>query len=262
MSQHTRVSAAVRAAYDAQYDEDMAAWRALGAKFKARNIREVCAGHRFGSVLECGAGDGSLLLQLARAGFCPELHAAEISRSGVAVIGRRDIPGLRSVARFDGYHLPYPDKRFDLAVLSHVLEHVEHPRLLLRELARVSRFQVIEVPLDYSPAVDTRVGHFLAYGHINIFTPALLRFLLLSEGFAILRDRYDPGHGEVDRFQRYRLQGRPRTLRAEARRRAVAGLVALRRRLTPAAQRRERRFNAYCVLCEHGGGELSVLPST
>lgn len=259
MSEQPAVSGALQAAYDAQYSERLTAWRELGARYKAENIRLVCAGRSFTSVLECGAGEGSLLAELHRSRFCPELHAAEISRSGVAAIERRAIPALRSVVQFSGYQLPYPDKRFDLAVLSHVLEHVEHPRLLLREVRRVSRYQLIEVPLDYSPTVDERVDYFLSYGHINIFTPALLRFLLKSEGLAILRDRYDPGQAAIARFQQYQLQGRRKTPLAEARRRAIAGAVALRRRLTPRALRRERRYNAYCVLCEDRGARLRVL---
>lgn len=258
MPEHIRIAVDLHAAYEEQYAADLTAWRELGARYKAQNIRLVSAGRSFASLLECGAGEGSLLQQLDRGGFCPELHALEISPSGIAAIQRRSIPSLRSVLRFNGYQLPYRDKSFDLAVLSHVLEHVEHPRLLLRELRRVSRYQAIEVPLDYSPVVDRRVAHFLGYGHINIFTPALLRFLLASEGFTILRDRYDPGHGALAAFQRYRLQGARKTIGAEARRHAVAALVAARRRLTPIAQRRELRYHAYCVLCADGGGQLRV----
>jgi hypothetical protein len=40
---------------------------------------------------------------------------------------------LAEARTYDGYRIPYGDKRFDLAVLSHVVEHLEHPRLLLYE---------------------------------------------------------------------------------------------------------------------------------
>jgi ubiquinone/menaquinone biosynthesis C-methylase UbiE len=243
----------LQSAYDEQYTEALSGWRELGARYKARNIRAVCRGYRFARLLECGAGEGSILQQLDAAGFGEELHAVEIAPSGLRAIGRRSLPRLAGALRFNGYNLPYRDKSFDLAILSHVLEHVEHPRLLLRELRRVSRYLVIEVPLDYSPQVDRAVGYYLGYGHLNIFTPALLRFLLRSEGFEPLRDRYDPGHGELQKFQLYRMQGAPRTALRELRRRAVAGLVALRRGLTPPASRREFRYQAYCVLCEARG---------
>jgi ubiquinone/menaquinone biosynthesis C-methylase UbiE len=248
----------LQAAYDEQYTAELSAWRELGAQYKAENIQALCQGLQVRSALECGAGEGSILLHLDAARFCPELHALEISPSGLRAIRQRTIASVKSVMQFNGYNLPYQNKSFDLAILSHVLEHVEHPRLLLRELKRVSRYTVIEVPLDYSPWVDERLEHYLAYGHINIFTPALLRFLLKSEGFSVLRDRYDAGHGAVQRFQMYRNQRLPQTLRSELMRRGRNTLIALRRQLTPPAQRRELRYNAYCVLCEDSGSSARV----
>jgi hypothetical protein len=122
----------------------------------------------------------------------------------------------------------------------------------------VSRHQVIEVPLDYSLNVDQRVGHFLGYGHLNIFTPALLRFLIGSEGFGILREQYDPGNAEVAAFQRYHIQGMRKTFGAEMRQRAIEAAVSLRRQVTPQTQRREFRYHAYCVLCEDRGEDLQI----
>jgi ubiquinone/menaquinone biosynthesis C-methylase UbiE len=249
----------LQSAYGEQYAEDMTAWRELGAKYKAQNIVAVCRGRSFANVLECGAGEGSILYHLDAIGFCRDMHALEISRSGLEAIRRRDLPSVRSALQFNGYTLPYRDKSFELAILSHVLEHVEHPRLLLRELKRVSQHQVVEVPLDYSPLVDRRVGDLLGYGHLNIFTPALLRFLLRSEGYVVLAERYDPGHVELAAFQQERRSGRPSTLGARLRRRAVAGLLGVRRLLTPVDQRRELRYHAYCVLCGDGGAAPVIL---
>ncbi len=90
---------------------------------------------------------------------------------------------------FDGYKIPYPDNHFDLVICSHVMEHVEHERILLREIKRVSKNQIFEVPIDFSFYVDKKIKHFLAYGHINIYTPGLFRFLLLSENFEIVKDK-------------------------------------------------------------------------
>src|SRR5204863_6063089 len=74
---------------------------------------------------------------------------------------------------------------------------------LLREMKRVSDFQVFEVPLDYSIAVDEKVKDFLSYGHINIFTPSLFKFLLKSEGYEILSEKFSCLSPEVIRYLWY-----------------------------------------------------------
>ena len=34
---------------------------------------------------------------------------------------------------FDGYTIPYKNKTFDLVVLGHVIEHVEHPLIIKKQ---------------------------------------------------------------------------------------------------------------------------------
>jgi methionine biosynthesis protein MetW len=143
------ISGNVKEAYDEFYQKHDEAWRMLGAKYKAQHIIDISQGRTFKKVLEVGAGDGSILKFLADAGFAPEYYAVEISDSGVTHILARNISGVKSVQVFDGYKLPFSDDSFDLIILSHVLEHVEHERVLLREIKRVARHCIIEVPLDY-----------------------------------------------------------------------------------------------------------------
>src|SRR6185437_15130876 len=192
--------------------KDDEGWRMLGAKYKAQHIIDVCKGHDFKKVLEVGAGDGSILKFLADQNFAPEYHAAEISESGVGRILERNINDLLSVQLFDGYRLPFDDNSVDLIILSHVLEHVEHERLLLREIKRVARYCVIEVPLDYKPGMDKRIKHFLAYGHINVYTPTSLRYLLMTEGFEIENDLTSMIEPEVTKFNAYINQKKPKSL--------------------------------------------------
>jgi ubiquinone/menaquinone biosynthesis C-methylase UbiE len=210
------IATTLQAAYDEQYSGGASEWRAVGAKHKAANIAKVCHSHKFSKVLECGAGEGSVLQALAEAGVFPELHAVEISDSGIAAINQRRIPSLVEVKKFDGYTLPFADKAFDMVYCTHVLEHVEHPRILLRELRRVARFQVLEVPLDYSIGCDKNIDHFLAYGHINVFTPTTFRFLIRSEGYRILREDLSYIADDVLRFNWYRNLKLKKTFRREA----------------------------------------------
>lgn len=178
----------IKDSYSNQYDENSVKWRNTGARYKALNIVELSKSIRFKNVLEVGAGEGSILNWLSQWNFCDDLNCIEISESGIDLIKSKNIKNLKSVLLFDGYKIPYPDNHFDLVICSHVLEHVEHERILLREIKRVSKYQIFEVPIDFSFYVDRKLEHFLSYGHINIYTPALFRFLLKSENFEVVKD--------------------------------------------------------------------------
>ncbi|HEU5408920.1 MAG TPA: class I SAM-dependent methyltransferase [Nitrospira sp.] len=164
-------------------------WRLVGAEGKADHVIDLCSRNGFvpGSLLEVGAGDGAILTWLGKKSFCKAMHAVEISQSGVRVIVDQRIPGLVSCQLFDGYSLPFKDESFDLVILSHVLEHVEYERALLREVARISKYQIIEIPMDFG---GLRNEHFQmlgpSYGHINAHSPASFRFLLSTESLVVV----------------------------------------------------------------------------
>jgi len=247
----------VKTAYDEFYEKHDEAWRMLGAKYKAQHIIDVCRGTEFKKVLEVGAGDGSILTYLAEQNFAPEFHAVEISESGVEYIKRREIKNLKGVSIFDGYHLPFEDNSFDLIILSHVLEHVEHERLLLREIKRVARHAVIEVPLDYRIGVDKRIKHFLAYGHINIYTPTSLRYLLQTEGFEVENDLTSLIEPEVTRFNTYINQKRPKNTVMSAKislEYAVKDLLGI----IFGKKINEKLANAYTVLVKKAGDQVNI----
>lgn len=190
-------------AYQDFYTNNDVAWRMLSAKYKAQNIVDVCKSIQPKKILEVGAGDGSILHYLNEWSFAPEIYALEIAASGVEKIKERNLKNIKEVQVFDGYKIPYPDDSFDLIILAHVLEHVEHERILIRELKRVGKHIVVEVPRDYRFGVDQRLNHFLAYGHINMYTPSLLRFLLRSEGLEIVADKSSIITPEVTLFNDY-----------------------------------------------------------
>jgi ubiquinone/menaquinone biosynthesis C-methylase UbiE len=166
-------------------------WRMLGAEGKAEHVMVLCTNNGLvpATLLEVGAGDGAILRCLANKSFCKSMHAVEVSRSGVQVILGQHIPGLISCQAFNGYNLPFKDDSFDLVILSHVLEHVEYERALLREARRVSKYQVIEVPMDFGALEN---DHFQmlgpSYGHINVYSRSSLRYQLSIENFVVLDD--------------------------------------------------------------------------
>jgi len=250
--QETIISGNVKTAYDAFYEQHDEAWRMLGAKYKAQHIIDVCKGQTFSKVLEVGAGDGSILKLLADRNFAPEYYAVEISESGVEHIKTRNIKNLASVQIFDGYKLPFGDDSFDLIILSHVLEHVEHERLLLRELRRVGKHCVIEVPRDYRAGVDNRLKHFLAYGHINMYTPTSLRYLLRTEGFEIENDLTSMIEPEVTRFNTYINQKKSKSVVKNLK---IKAEYVVKDTMSKVFGKKmsEKLANAYTVLCKKAG---------
>jgi ubiquinone/menaquinone biosynthesis C-methylase UbiE len=253
----TEVAKALQTAYDERYSDESAEWRELCGKYKAENIIKVCGNNRFTKVLECGAGEGSILKHLDESGVFPELHAIEISDTGVTQIEKRNLARLKSAKKFDGYEIPYSDKEFDLVYCSHVIEHVEHPRLLLREIKRVSHFQVFEIPLDYSIGVDRKFEHYLSFGHINIYTPSLFKFLINSEGFEILNELLTHTNNEVTRFNWYRNMNLEKT----AKRELALHLQPLRNLLRRIKRGKDgyKEYGYYAYTCfTKGGGELKI----
>lgn len=253
----TTIAPTLQAAYNEQYSEQMTEWRDLSGKEKANNILEVCEGRTFSNVLECGAGEGGILKWLDASHAFGALSAIDVSDSAIEMIKRRDIPSLVDVKKFDGYTIPYADKAFDLVYCSHVIEHVEHPRLLMREIKRVSGFQVFEVPLDYSIGCDQNVAHFLSYGHINVYTPALFKFLLKSEGYTIHRELLSQSGEDVVRYNLYKNQGRRKTALTELKVMARAPLKSLRGRIKGKRWNDEYGYNAFTCLVE-ATGELKI----
>ncbi len=194
----------LRAHYESYYD-GASEWRRLGALGKAANILAVCTGEGpLDSVLEIGCGDGAVLARLDELGFGGTLEGVDISSSGIAALRARGLKRLRAAEVFDGSRLPHADGSVDLAVLSHVVEHLEHPRQLLGEAARVARRVVVEVPLedtwrhprDYRPS---------PVGHINFYSRANLRRLVQTCGLTVLRERWSNPPLALYRYQFPRL---------------------------------------------------------
>lgn len=166
---------------------------------RVANKREIASVQTFGhlmrmvppgkvdSVLDIGAGDGAVLDKLYKGGFGASLAAVEISNSGIDAIGARKIPNLRSVHKFDGYRIPHSDGSFDFGLAIHVLEHVEHERLFLKEASRVCKKLYVEVPLELTRNLERSIAMSGPYGHINFYTPVSFENLLKTSGLTVER---------------------------------------------------------------------------
>jgi SAM-dependent methyltransferase len=157
-------------------------WRELGATDKALNITELCADLPHDKILEVGSGDGAILKKLINQRFGKEWHGLEISPTALSYMNKH-VPEVQGTL-YDGVVTPFANRSFDLVILSHVLEHLEHPRQVLFELARVGRHLFIEVPLEDTLRLSQNYV-FDELGHINYYTPATVRRLVQTSGLTI-----------------------------------------------------------------------------
>lgn len=189
--------------YDAYYSTDRElAWYEICAKDKARNIVNICGPLKPKRVLDVGAGSGAVLQRYLDAGLGEEVHAVEISASGLEQLDRRKSSRFVGGKYFDGIRIPYPDDSFDLVILSHVLEHVEHPRLLLHEIRRVAKQVYVEVPLECSSLKGNLRGDWVmdTTGHINYYNQHILRRQLQTSGWKVDRVEIPPPSVEPYKF--------------------------------------------------------------
>jgi SAM-dependent methyltransferase len=147
----------------------------LDAARAARVYETVCAvqTNPF-RVLDVGGGDGRLMLPfLAQGAECYLVDYANWMQQGVQRLGSTlaDVPQTMS---------------FDVAICSHVLEHVAYPRRLLEEVRQIlsdDGVVYIEVPMEafrnnaWNPILAEPVTH------ISFFTAVTLRHLLLTSGY-------------------------------------------------------------------------------
>lgn len=160
--------------------------RVIAARQSIAHILDITGKAHFGSILDVGAGEGSILAGLDEIGFADNLHAVEISESGCQAISARNLKSLRSVEKFDGYSIPAADDAYDFAFAAHVLEHVEYERPFLQEVARVAKLVYIEVPLELTMSVERSIRMARPYGHLNFYTPVTLRNEMETAGLEVL----------------------------------------------------------------------------
>jgi SAM-dependent methyltransferase len=187
-----------RAFYEAGYSltgEEAARagrWRAIGARSKARHVRALCdrAGLRPTTLVEIGCGDGALLEQLQS--LAPIRDGYELSPTAAGIARDRGV--ARHVEAFDGTHVPARDDAYDVAILSHVIEHVPEPVPLLREASRVAKHVLVEVPLEDNRSARRPAKRRLSEqaGHVHTLNRASLQAMLTAAGLETTEELTDP----------------------------------------------------------------------
>ena len=160
-------------------------WRLLNARIKVDKIVRLWRGEPPRTVCEVGCGDGAVLAELVNVGFGEEFDGFEVSPEAAAIAARN--PTFRRIEPYDGHHLPVGDDTYDLGILSHVLEHVPDPLLLLRETARACERVIVEVPLEdnMSARRPRKVAEAHRIGHLQRFSRGDMRELAAEAGLRV-----------------------------------------------------------------------------
>ena len=195
--------ASQREFYEAAYGEQdpelgakLGRWRALGAESKAQHAVELCAraGLAPRTVVEIGCGDGALLHALSQRGLAASYDGFELSGRATEIAAGRGIQDAGRIESYDGRRVPAGDGTYDLAILSHVLEHVPEPAPLLAEAARVARHVLVEVPLEANRSArrPAKQAQAREIGHIQAFDRADVAAMAAAAGLRVVADLSDP----------------------------------------------------------------------
>lgn len=125
----------------------------------------------------CGIGYGMNLLSIK----AKEVYGVDVDKKAVAycsdqLLGKN--PKIKELKDYDGYHLPYEDKFFDVVTCVDVLEHVEDYDAFLDELVRVAKKTVVLDTPNRRPEYTNPDGTPKNYWHLREWKAEELREIL------------------------------------------------------------------------------------
>ena len=180
---------------------------------------DASAQYHLGYKYDTGSGVAQDYAQALICGFAVPRHCLDVVlRNAIAanIIKIADIDFCPCVPLISSLAKPHhrlgevlrnslPDGKKDLVVLSQSLHHVEDPRAVLREAARILKPGGKVTLLELSPHEESWVLDRLGHRHLG-FEPAFLEAALRKEGFGSI-DREEHARDSTSPFRVFRLTG-------------------------------------------------------
>lgn len=158
-----------------------------------RILKHVRIGEK-AKVLDLGCGKGLLLKELESYKY--EVYGVDVSEEYIQV-ARKIVPKAKLFIHNIDKGLPmFDNDYFDLVTLLHVIEHVESPYRVLKEVYRVlkpNRYLVLVTPnLNSIVRLALKIFNMEHYwygfkdpSHIYLFTPRAIKHLVTRVGFCV-----------------------------------------------------------------------------
>lgn len=176
--------------------EKEAEWLKHGAVEKVNSIEKLLKRNKIKSesILELGCGTGAVITECQRRSLAMKYTGVDYSPEAIDYLQKHS-HGIETIQGDITDPDFFIDDSFDVVVLSHVLEHLEDPAILLSAMKDSLRFSyaIIEVPLEN--LIVSRMKSILRNrttskaGHVQFFTARTFEALLHANAFKIVDRR-------------------------------------------------------------------------
>jgi SAM-dependent methyltransferase len=143
--------------------------------YKIKHAHELVRDIAYSSILEVGCATGFLLHNFPGQNTTRRC-GIDISSENIKA-AQREYPGISFFAgTVAGFKRQHPGGRFDLVLLSDILEHVEDDRGLLRACGSIGKYVLLNLPLEKveeyrnrNYGMEDKEGHLRAYSKEDAF---------------------------------------------------------------------------------------------